>query len=128
MRPIRHLSGARLSANSMPMNPEDQADDTSIPFMDEKFFRDFMAGKISHPGQYGFPENLQQAMAEMNRRLARQQTKFLAAQNILLAAQNRMIESQDGVAKSLTRATWVLAFATIFLAVATIVLVINGLK
>ncbi len=109
----------------MSMNPEDQADDTSIPFMDEKFFRDFLQGKISHPGQVGFPEHLQQAMAEMNRLLARQQHKFLSAQNILLAAQNRLLESQDAVAKSLTWATWVLAFATTVLAGATIVLVIK---
>jgi hypothetical protein len=115
---MRHLSGAVLSANSMSMNPEDQADDTSIPFMDEKFFRDFLEGKISHAGQVGFPENLQHVMAEMNRRLARQQIKFLVAQN-------RMLESQEAVAQSLTWATWVLSLATIVLAGATVVLVVK---
>jgi hypothetical protein len=91
------------------MNPEEQADDTSIPFMDEKPLRDFLEGRSSHPGQVVFPDHLRQAMAEMNRRLARQQAKVLKAQNVL-------IKSQERVAKSLRLATWVLAFATTVLA------------
>ena len=122
---VRHLWVVRESANSVSMNPEEQADDTSIPFVNEKFFRDFLQGKISHPGQVGFPEHMQQAMAEMNRRLARQQHNFLSAQNILLAAQNRLLESQEAVANSLKWATWVLSFATIVLAGATVALVIK---
>jgi uncharacterized protein YgbK (DUF1537 family) len=115
-------SGSSL-LNSTSMKPEEQADDTSIPFMDEKHLRDFLEGRTSHPGAVVFPDHLQQAVAEVNRRLARQQHKFLSAQNILLAAQNRMLESQEAVANSLKWATWVLSFATIVLAGATIVLV-----
>ena len=107
---------------------DEQADDTSTPFLDEKHFRDFLEGRSSHPGQVVFPDHLRQAMAEMNRRPARQQGKFLAAQNALLAAQNRLLESQEEAAKSLKWATWVLSFATIVLAGATVVLVDQNLN
>jgi len=91
---------------------DEQADDTSIPFVPDKFLREFMEGKLSHPGHTVFPDHLQLVAAEMNRRLVRQQAKFLAAQNVLL-------KSQDKVAKSLKRATWVLSFATLLLALVT---------
>ncbi len=91
---------------------DEQADDTSIPFVNEKYFRDFLEGRGSHTGQVDFSHHLQIVAAEMNRRLVRQQVKLLAAQNILL-------ESQETVAKSLKRATWVLSIATIVLALAT---------
>jgi hypothetical protein len=93
---------------------DEQPDDTSIPFVEEKYFRDFLAGKVSIPSHSSFPNNFQLVAAEMNRRLVRQQAKALAAQNVL-------IKSQEGVAKSLTRATWVLSLATIFLVLATLV-------
>jgi hypothetical protein len=85
---------------------DEQTDDTSMPFVPDEYFRNFLAGKGSQPSQQAFPNEFQQIGAEMNRRLMRQQAKLLAA--------------QDLVARSLTRATWVLSFATIILASATI--------
>jgi hypothetical protein len=85
---------------------DEQTDDTSMPFVPDEYFRNFLAGKGSQPSQQAFPNEFQQIGAEMNRRLMRQQAKLLAA--------------QDLVARSLTRATWVLSFATIILALATI--------
>ena len=105
--------------------PDEQTDDTSIPLIEDQYFRDFLNGKGPFESQADFPSRFQRVAAEMNRRLARQQGKFLAAQNILLAAQNQMLESQEAVAKSLTWATWVLAVATLVLAGATIVLVVK---
>ena len=96
--------------------PDEQTDDTSIPFVSDEYFRTFLAGKISTPSQSRFPNDFQLVAAEMNRRLVRQQVEVLKAQNVL-------IESQDGVAKSLRLATWVLSIATIALAGATVALV-----
>jgi hypothetical protein len=85
---------------------DEQTDDTSVPFVSDRYLRDFLKGKEGSPSQADFPAKFQQVSAEMNRRLVRQQNKLLAAQETL--------------AKSLTRATWVLSFATIVLALATI--------
>ncbi len=75
-----------------------QTDDTSTSFVNEKFFRDFLEGRVAQPGQVHFPENFQLVAAEMNRRLMR---------------------SQEKVANSLNRATWVLSIFTVVLALAT---------
>ena len=91
---------------------DEQTDDTSIPFVPDEYFRNFLAGKDSFPSQSDFHNKFLQIAAEMNRRLVRQRDKVLEAQNVL-------IESQERVAKSLRLATWVLAAATIVLAVAT---------
>jgi hypothetical protein len=85
---------------------DEQADDTSMPFVKDEYLRSFLEGKEGYPGQADFPDKCQLVSAEMNRRLVRQQVKVLAAQEIL--------------AKSLTRATWVLSVATIVLAFATL--------
>jgi hypothetical protein len=99
---------------------DEQADDTSIPFADEKYIRDFLEGRVSSIGQVDFPLHLQTVVAEINRRLVRQQAKLLETQNTLL-------ESQEKVAKSLKRATWVLSFATVALVLATLVPVLAKL-
>jgi hypothetical protein len=99
---------------------DEQVDDTSIPFVDSGYFRNFLAGKEAHPGQVGFIDQFQVVAAEMHRRLARQQFEQLAAQRLLL-------ESQEKAARSLNRATWVLSIATIFLAVATLLPVLEKL-
>ncbi len=112
---------------------DEQTDDTSIPIVTDVFYRSFLAGKQSHPGQTDFANQFLQISAETNRRLQRQQAEamrqqaevlkaqnvLVASQNTLIESQNGLIESQEGVAKSLTVATWVLAAATIILAVAT---------
>ena len=98
--------------------PDEQKDDTSIPFVSDQYFRDFLAGKVSIPSHSDFANIFQQIAAEMNRRLVRQQAKVIEAQNVL-------IKSQEAVANSLKWATWVLSFATIVLAGATVVLVIK---
>jgi hypothetical protein len=85
---------------------DEQADDTSTPFVKDEYLRRFLEGKEGHPSQADFPAKFQLVSAEMNRRLARQQGKMLAAQEILT--------------KSVTRATWVLSVATILLAFATL--------
>jgi hypothetical protein len=93
---------------------DEEIDDTSIPFVSDEYFRDFLAGKGVKASQQDFPNIFQQIAAEMNRRLVRQQAKVIKAQNVL-------IESQDRIAKSLNRATWVLSLATVALVLATLV-------
>jgi len=92
---------------------DEQADETSIPFVPDKYFRDFLERGSIQPSHVHFSNEFQRIAAEMNRRLVRQQVRLIAAQGVLL-------ESQERVAKSLTRATWVLSIATIVLAFATI--------
>ena len=99
---------------------DDQADDTSTPIVDGKYYRRFLAGKETHSGRQDFANQFLQISAETNRRLQPQQAEVLKAQNVLIESQNVLIKSQDAVAKSLRFATWVLAFATIVLAGATV--------
>ncbi|MGC2441972.1 hypothetical protein [Candidatus Binatus sp.] len=96
-------------------------DDTSISFMDDAGLRAFVNGETTHVGATVFQDYCRLAEAEMNRRLARHQLKFLADQNALLV-------SQEALAKSLKRATWVLSIATMALVLATLVPVLLAKK